>query len=81
MVTAAAIASGDFRQVMAATRSIHTGNWDSDLDLDRDFSALQGPQGATMSKAKYRLDVFLMMCRRQQWLEEGLQSRWVSLCF
>lgn len=40
-----------------------------------------GPGGSTLSKARYKLDLFLMLCRQEQWLEEGLSSRWVSLCF
>lgn len=40
---------------------------------------LSGPGGATL-KAKYKLDLLLMLCRQQEWLQAGMKSKWISLC-
>ena len=41
-----------------------------------------GPSSATLSRARVKSDVFLMMARRVFWkyLSEGYTNRWTSLC-
>lgn len=77
MSTAAGIASGDFTQIMKAVQTTTS----TELDPGDVDTLGQGPQGSTLSKAKYRLDAFLMLCRRELWAMDGLDSRWISLCF
>lgn len=86
MSTAAGISSGDFRLVMEASQVMATTT--SDLNMienlpDRTKHAglvSHGPAGSTLSKSKYRLDLLLILCRQQEWLEQGIASKWVSLC-
>lgn len=80
MNTAAGIASGDFNRVLEAAKSRFTSmelaNDQADGLLD---AKLSGPGGATL-KAKYKLDLLLMLCRQQEWLQAGMKSKWISLC-
>ena len=46
-----------------------------------DDAAATGPSASTFSRARYKLDIFMMMARRQFWKTRSFASHWLSLCF
>lgn len=42
--------------------------------------APKGPSAATLSRARYKLDILNMYCRRWQWGHAGFQSHHITLC-
>ena len=41
----------------------------------------RGPGASTLSKARYMLDILLMLFRRQQWKTTNFNAWWISLRF
>ena len=56
---------------------------DTDADGDEENDAPpSGPSASTFSRARYKLDIFMMVARRQYWKSRAnsFASHWLSLC-
>lgn len=40
----------------------------------------KGPSAATFSRARYKVDILHIYCRRRWWELETFETQWVSLC-